>query len=220
MKEDSDVDVLTSTIANLSLTSTTDRNEPDGSESLLSDLRIIHVSPANSGKLREALVSLRKHDTETQDILLSSVKVGILSRHSETYIPSLRTLLEQPEHPSSIPGWYSLYLLFILEDPSEFYTFTSTHTVDSYYTDLALAIINGNYIAYTRLLEQGTRFDKALIMESPADGRMKKRIVEVVGKCYYRVEVAWFNELSKTDRWKQEGNMYIIRRQQQLQKAS
>ncbi len=220
MEEDSDVDVLTHNITNLSLTSTTNRNELDSSASLLSDLRIIHLSPANSGKLREALISLRKQDTEAQGVLLSSVKVGILSRHSETYLPPLRTLLEQPEYPSSIPGWYSLYLLFILEDPSEFYTFTSTHTVDSYYTDLALAVINGNYIAYTRLLGQGTRFDKALIIESPADRRMKKRIVEVVGKCYYRVEVAWFNKLSKTDRWKQEGNMYIIRRQQQLQKAS
>ena len=218
MKEDFDIDVLTSNISNLSLTSTPNRNEPENS-SLLSDLRIIQFKGANSGKLREALISLRKQDTEAQDILFASVKVGILSYHSETYIPSLRTLLEQPNYPSSILGWYGLYLLFILEDPNEFYSYTSTHPIDPYYTNLALALINGNYIAYTKLLGQGTRFDNALIVDSPADRRMKKRIVEVVGKCYYRVEVTWFNKLSKTDRWKQEGNMYIIRRQQ-LQKTS
>jgi hypothetical protein len=214
LKEDFDVDVLTSNLINLSLTPTTNRNEPDSSASLLSDLRMIQFKTANSGKLREALISLRKKDTEAQDILLASVKVGILSRHSETYLPSLRTLLEQPQYPSTIPGWYGLYLLFILEDPYEFYSSASTHTIEQYYTDLALALINGNYIAYTRLIGQGTHFDKALIIDSPADRRMKKRIVEVVGKCYYRVEVAWFNKLSKTDRWTQEDNMYIIRRRQ------
>jgi hypothetical protein len=219
LKEDFDVDVLTHNITNLSLTSNTSRNEPENS-SLLSDLRIIRVKSANSGKLREALISLRKQDTEAEDILLASVKVGILSHHTETYLPSLRTLLEQPNYPSSILGWYGLYLLFILEDPYEFYSYTSMHSIDPYYINLSLAVVNGNYIAYTRLLEQGTRFDKALIVESPADRRMKKHIVDVVGKCYYRVEVAWFNKLSKTDRWKQEGDMYIIRRQKQLQKAS
>ena len=219
MNEDSDLDTLTRDLTKLSLTSTTNRNEPENS-SLLSDLRIIQVTAANSGKLREALISLRKQDTEAQDILLASVQVGILSHHNETYLPSLRALLEQPKYPSNITGWYGLYLLFILEDPYEFYSFTSTYVVDPYYRNLALALINWNYIGYTRLLGQGTHFDKALIIDSPADRRMKKRIVEVVGKCYYRVEVAWFNKLSKTDRWKQEGNMYIIRRQKQLQKPS
>jgi hypothetical protein len=172
-----------------------------------------------SGKLREASISLRKQDVEAQDILLASVKVGILSRHVETYLPSLRTLIEQPQYPPCICGWYGLYILFILEDPDEFYQFTLTYQIDPYYMHLALAIINGNYIAYTRLLGRGTRFDKAIAIDSPADIRMKKRVVEVVGKCYYRVDIAWFNRLSRTDRWKQEGNVYIIRRQQ-LQKTS
>jgi hypothetical protein len=169
--------------------------------------------------LREALISLRKQDTEAQDILFASVKVGILSHHGETYLPSIRNLLEQPKYPSCIRGWYGLYLLFILENPSEFFTFMSTTPVDSYYTNLALAIIHGNYIAYTKLLEKGTRFDKALIIDSPGNITMRKRVVDVVGKCYYRVDVSWFNKLSKTNLWKQEGDMYIIRRQQ-LQKAS
>src|SRR5271170_2492039 len=171
-----------------------------------------------SGKLREALISLRKQDAEAEEILVASVKVGILSHHGETYLPSLRTLLEFSSYPSTIPGWYGLYLLFVLEDPYEFYTFTSTTPVNSYYKKLALAVIHGNYIAYTKLLAQGSRFDKALITDSPGDVRMKKRVVDVVGKCYYRVDVGLFNRLSRTDRWKQEGNMYVIRRQ--LQKAS
>lgn len=221
LKGDSDVDVLTRSVNNLSLASSFDRNEPVNS-SLLSDLRIITgIAVLTSGKLREALISLRKEDAQAYDILLASVKVGILSQHGETYLPSLRTLLEHPNHPSCIHGWYGLYLLFILEAPYEFYAFTSTHPVDPYYMHLALAMVNGNYIAYTKILGQGSRFDKTLIKESPGDLRMKKLVVEVVGKCYYRVDVAWFNSLSKTDRWRQEGNMYIIRRQQQqLQKAS
>ena len=172
---------------------------------------------ADSGKLREALISLRKQDPEAEEILVASVKVGILSHHGETYLPSLRALLELPNCPSTIPGWYGLYLLFILEDPFEFYTFTSTTVVNSYYKKLAVALIHGNYIAYMKLLGKGSHFDKALITNSPADIRMKKRVVDVVAKCYYRVEVGWFNRLSRTDRWKQEGNMFIIRRQ--LQKA-
>jgi len=168
--------------------------------------------------LREALISLRKRDVEAEEILVASVKVGILSHHGETYLPSLRTLLEFSSYPSTIPGWYGLYLLFILEDASEFYTFTSTVQVASYYKKLAMALIHGNYVVYSKLIGRGSRFDKALIMDSPGDIRMKKRVVDVVGKCYYRVEVGWFNRLSRTDRWTQEGNMYIIRRQ--LQKAS
>ena len=170
--------------------------------------------------MREALISLRKKDNEAQDILLASVKVGILSHHSETYLPSLRTLLEQPQYPENIRGWYGLYLLFVLEDPYEFFLFTSTSLVNAYYTRLAHSFINGNYVSYTKLLGQGTRFDKALITDSPGDIRMKKRVVEVVGKCYYRVDVEWFNRLSKTDQWEQEGSVYIIRRRQQSQKAS
>jgi hypothetical protein len=170
------------------------------------------------GKLREALISLRKQDAEGEEILIVSVKVGILSHHGETYLPSLRTLLEFSNYPSNIPGWYGLYLLFILEDPYEFYNFTATIPLNSYYKKLALAVIHGNYITYTKLLGQGSRFDKALITDSPGDVRMKKRVVDIVGKCYYRVDVGWFNRLSRTDRWKQEGNMYVIRRQ--LQKAS
>jgi hypothetical protein len=164
------------------------------------------------GKLREALISLRKEDQEAQDILLASIKIGLLAHHGETYLPSLRTLLELPNYPASIRGWYALYLLFILEDPYEFFMFTSIHTVDSYYTQLALAVIHGNYITYTKLLRKGTRFDKALIINSPGDIRMRKHVVDVVGKCYYRVDINWFNRLSNTDRWEQEGNMYIIRR--------
>jgi len=168
--------------------------------------------------LREALISLRKQDVEAEEILVASVKVGILSHHGETYLPSLRTLLEFSSYPPTIPGWYGLYLLFILEDPYEFYSFTSTIQVNPYYKKLAIALIHGNYIAYTKLIGSGSRFDKALIMDSPGDIRMKKRVVDVVGKCYYRVGVGWFNRLSRTHRWTQEGNMYIIRRQ--LQKAS
>jgi hypothetical protein len=172
------------------------------------------------GKLREALISLRKRDTEAHDILVASVKVGILSRHNETYLPALRTLLDFPSYPPEIKGWYSLYLLFVLEDPFEFYTFTSMNPVDSYYERLALALINRNYIAYAKLTRKGTRFDKALILGSPGDVKMKQRVVDVVGKCYYKVEVEWFNQLSKTNLWEQEDNMYIIRRPlQKTQKA-
>jgi len=220
LEQGSDIDVLTRNLDNLSLASSLDHDNPVN-QSLLSDLRnIAVVALLTAGKLREALISLRKRDSEAQDILVASVKVGILSRHSETYLPSLRTLLEQPTYPSSICGWYGLYLLFVLEDPYDFYGFISTHPVDTYYMRLAIAIINGNYIAYTKLLGEGNRFDNALIIDSPGDRRMKKQVIEVVGKCYYRVDVSWFNRLSKTDRWTQEGSMYIIRLQQQQQKAS
>jgi hypothetical protein len=156
---------------------------------------------------------LRKEDQEAQYILLASVKVGILAHHGETYLPSLRTLLTLPNYPHCIHGWYALYLLFILEEFSEFYIFTAQHAVDESYTALARAVINGNYIAYTNLVENASRFDKALILDSPGDTRLKNRIVQVIGKSYYHVEVTWFNTLAKTDRWTQEGNMYIIRRQ-------
>jgi hypothetical protein len=167
------------------------------------------------GKLREAVISLRKQDVEAQEILLVSCKVGILARHSETYLPSLSTLLQFPHYPPEIHGWYALYLLVILEDPFEFYTFTTTHPVNSFYRSLAKSLINGNYIAYTNLLEKGSRYDKALIISSPADTRMTKRITEVIGKCYYRVNVSWLNRLlggSNIDKWPQEDNMYIIKR--------
>ena len=165
--------------------------------------------------MREALISLRKEDDEAQQILIASVEVGILTRHGETYLPSLRTVLQFPKCPKEVRGWYALYLFFVLEDAVEFYSFTVDHHVDSYYLDIARASINGNYIAYTALVRKGTRFDKALIQQSPADIRMKKRIIDIVGKCYYRVEIAWFNKLSKTDRWEQDGNMYIVKRQPQ-----
>lgn len=173
---------------------------------------------ADVGKLREALVSLRKRDDVARQVLFESARLGILTRQGETYLPALRALLEFPDHPPVIRGWYALYLLFIVESPCEFYMFLSTNLLDHYYTNLALAVIRGNYIAYTRLLDNGSRFDRALIENSPGDIRMKKRIVQVVGKAYYRVEVSWFNRLSKTDRWEKEGNMYIIRRP--AQKAS
>lgn len=167
------------------------------------------------GKLREALISLRMRDAEAEEILLVSCKVGMLAHHSDTYLPSLSTLLQFPSHPPEIHGWYALYLLFILEDPYEFYNFTTTHPVDTYYTSLAKSLINGNYIAYTSLLERGSRYDKALITSSPADIRMKKRITEAIAKCYYRVNVSWFNRLlgvQSTDKWPKEDNMYIIKR--------
>lgn len=172
--------------------------------------------PFNLGKLREAVISLRKQDAEAQEILLVSCKVGILARHSETYLPSLSTLLQLPNYPPEIHGWYALYLLFIIEDPYDFYAFTTTHPVRTYYTSLAKSLINGNYITYTSLLERGSRYDKALIISSPADTRMKKRITEIIGNCYYCVNVAWFNRLlgpsGSTDKWPKEDNMYIIKR--------
>jgi len=166
------------------------------------------------GKLREALISMRKQDGEAQEILLVSCKVGILARHSETYLPSLSTLLQFPDYPPEIHGWYALYLLFVLEDPFEFHTFTTTRPVNTYYTSLAKALINTNYVTYTDLLEKGSRYDKALIVASPGDTRMKKRITQVIAKCYYRVNVAWFNRLlggDNTNIWPQEDNMYIIK---------
>jgi hypothetical protein len=212
--EDTDLDVLTRNITNLSIsTKFIGSDALDApTASLLSDLRNCS-SDLILGKLREALISLRKEDQEAQDILVASAKVGILSHHGETYLPSLRTLLTLPSYPSCIVTWYALYLLFILEDLSEFYAFTSLHPVDHAYKDIARAIVNGNYIAYTNLLREGSRFDKALIVDSPGDIRMKNRIIEVVGKCYYRVDTAWFNRLSNTNQWPREGNMYIIRRQ-------
>jgi hypothetical protein len=118
-----------------------------------------------------------------------------------------------PSYPRYIHGWYALYLLFVLEDLSEFYAFTRLHTVDEFYTALARAVINGNYIAYTNLLRKSSRFDKALIHHSPGHARMEKQIIKVVGKCYYRVESIWLNNLTHTNQWPQEGNMYIIKRQ-------
>ena len=169
------------------------------------------------GKLREALISLRKEDTEAHDILLASIKVGILAKHTESYLPSLITLLTFESYPSIIQTWYALYILFILEDPFEFYTFATKYTLPQYYMDLAKALVNGNYIVYTNLLSPASRFDKSIVLGSPADIKVKKRIVEVVGKCYHQVDVSWFNRLSTTDRWKRDGNMYIIKR---LQKSS
>jgi hypothetical protein len=172
--------------------------------------------------LREALIALRKDDDEAQQILLASVKVSILSRHNETFLPSLRTLLDQPSYPPEVLGWYACYLLFTLEDFNEFFGFVTNHIVGEYYKDLAHALINENYIGYTRLVERGSRYDKALILGSPGDKRMKRRLIEVIGKCYYRVEVEWFNMFGTTvqDRWEREGDMYIIRRQQQKPKIA
>jgi hypothetical protein len=169
------------------------------------------------GKLREALISLRKQDAEAQEILLVSCKVGILAHHSETYLPSLSTLLQFPVHPPEIHGWYSLYLLFILEDPFEFYSFTTTHSVNNHYISLAKSLIDNNYITYTNLLETGcSRYDKVLILSSPADTRLKARLTEIINKCYYRVNITWCNRLlgpnNTTQKWPQEDNMYIIKR--------
>jgi hypothetical protein len=169
------------------------------------------------GKLREALISLRKVDDEAQQILLASIKVGILAKHTESYLPSLITLLTFPTYPPRIHGWYALYILFILEDPVEFYTFTIQHCIPQYYMDLAKALINGNYIAYTNILSNLSNFDKCIILQSPADTKMRRRIVDVVGKCYHQIDISWFNTLTKTNRWSKEGNMYIIKR---LQKSS
>jgi len=172
--------------------------------------------------LREALIALRKQDEEGKQILFASVKIGILSHHNETFLPSLRTLLELPTYPPVIHGWYALYLLFTLEDFSEFFAFVTSLAVGEYYMRLAHALINGNYIGYTRLVERGSCYDRALIVDTPADKRMKRRLVGIISKCYYRVEVEWFNKLScnAQDRWERDGDMYIIRRQQQkLQKA-
>ena len=168
------------------------------------------------GKLREAVISLRKQDIEAQEILLASCKIGILAQHSETYLPSLTTLLQFPTHPPEIHGWYSLYLLFLLEDPVEFYTFTTTHPVNKSYLSLANCLINNNYITYTNLLEAScSRYDKALIFSSPADTRLKNRLIQVINKCYYRVNVPWLNRLlgiKRIEKWPQEDNMYIIKR--------
>jgi len=220
---DGDVDGITRTLGSLALDTKPDANESHTPTpvNLLSDLRIGLCSHPvvliQLGKLREALIALRKEDEEAEQILLASVKVGIRSHHNETYLPSLRTLLEQPTYPPVIHGWYALYLLFTLEDFSEFFAFITSHAVEEYYIRLAQVLMNGDYIGFTRLVETGSRYDRALIADTEADKRMKRRLVEVIGKCYYRVEVEWYNRLGANapDRWERDGDMYIIRRRRQ-----
>jgi hypothetical protein len=175
----------------------------------------------DEGKLREALIALRKRDDEAQEILLASARVGILTKHTETYLPALSTLLQFPSYPPYVRGWYALYLLCVLEDFYGYFVFASKNTLEPLYTRLASSLINGNYIAYTRIIGEASRFDKALILDSPADTRMGERTIKVIGKCYYRVEVPWLNKLRcKTDQWTKEDNMYITRRQIQKKTPS
>jgi hypothetical protein len=219
LDEGSDIYELTRNINDLSLNAMSTKYDPDdaATATLLADLRMNQPCfILTKGKLREALISLRKQGDEAIDILIASAKVGILTRHTESYLPSLSTLLRFPSYPSYIRGWYALYLLCVLEDPFEFYMFTSTNALESFYKRFAVALIHGNYITYTRLIAEATPFDKALIVDSPADMRMKERMTNVVGKSYYRVEVPWLNKLRcKVDHWKIEDDMYIIRRQGQ-----
>lgn len=157
---------------------------------------------------------MRKQDDEAQDILVASAKVGILTRHTETYLPALSTLLQFKSYLACIPGWYALYLLCVLEDSFEFYAFASAHALEPFYKRFGLALTHGNYIAYSRLIGEASQFDKALIVDSPADIKLRERTVKVIAKCYYRVEVPWLNKLRcKTDQWTKEDNMYIIKRQ-------
>jgi len=180
------------------------------------------------------LISLRKQDDEAIEILQASVKMGIISRHPETYLPSLLTLLSFSTPPQTqVLEYYALYLLFILEDLFEFYLFISQHTLSStpksrktenvipqFVTDVANAFVSGNYIVYSRILEKADRFEKALILHSPGDLKMRTRLSKIIAKCYYRVEIDWFDTLVNDTRenalpknWEKEGNMYIIRRQ-------
>lgn len=225
LDEGSDIYELTRNINKLSLSGTSSKYDPNDTETatLLSDLRISLniVTAKKTGKLREALISLRKQDEQAQEILLASAKVGVLTKHTESYLPALSTLLQFPSYPSYIRGWHALYLLCVLEDPFEFYVFSARNALEPFYQRLELAFINGNYIAYTRLIGEASRYEKALIVDSPADTRMRERIVKVVGKCYYRVEVPWLNKLRcKPDHWTKEDNMYIIRRQIQKKTPS
>ena len=202
MNEDNtDIDNLTKGVINLSLNSTFNRFHDKRTGTILSDLR----------KIREALISLRKVDEQAQEILLASIKIGILSSHPETYFPSLRTLLTFPSFPSTIQGWYSLYLLFILGDTFEFFHFCTASNVPQYYFHLGLAVVRGNYITYAKLVQEGSRFDKALIVNSPGDLKMRKHILNVVGKSYYKVEIDWLDNLTPQNRWDKQGTMYIIR---------
>src|SRR5947207_9194754 len=122
---------------------------------------------------------MRKQDDEATEILLASIKLGILSRHKETFLPSINTLLHFPYYPPCVVGYYALYLLFILEDFSEFYSFSAIHKLDPFYTATAKSLVHRNYVAYTRLLHSAKPLDKALIIDSPADIRLRSHIINV-----------------------------------------
>jgi hypothetical protein len=167
----------------------------------------------DAGKLREAALSLRKQDDEARDILLASIKLGVLLRHKETYLPSLNTLLQFPSYPPCIVGWYALYVLFLLQDFGEFYFFTTTHRVDEYYSKLAKSLVRGDYIVYAQLLEKASPFDKAIIIDSPGDVTLRKHTLNVISKAYRKIPCSWLHTLRCTapSTWSQVNNVYILR---------